>query len=238
MEKRTCEWHKDRGREYWPQLLTDLRLWSVHSLLLHHTHTQTHTHTHKHTFTFTRSPLISPSHHQKPSLFSLLSIPIFHILFPPPPPPPPPPSPPAPPLHPRAPWFGYLSSACHTHARMCPRAHALQWLFIFVHLIVSICLTVTPLSNLPSCLTGSYWLARTLVILPVSHPPVQSPHLHMRIVFQTPPQPSPSISIYPCLHSFIITPPLTLISLQRCTLWTPFLHPTSLFSLLSFPALL
>lgn len=74
-----------REREYWPQLLTDLRLWSMHSLLLHH---HTHTHTHKHTFTFIRSPLISPSHREKPSLFSPLSIPIFHILFPPPPPPP------------------------------------------------------------------------------------------------------------------------------------------------------
>lgn len=82
------------------------------------------------------------------SVFSYFSIPISHITFS---------------CLPSA-HFLYLSMCVviwlfvcymsHTHTCTCSRTrthtYTLQWLFIFVDLIVSICLSVTPLSNLPS----------------------------------------------------------------------------------------
>lgn len=101
-----------------------------------------HTHTYTPSLSPTHSLLISScSSYCCLSFFSFsLSIPISHILLtlfsssli----------------LHARVWWFGCFSSVCST--RTCALTHTLQWLIIFVDLIVSICLSVTPLSNLPS----------------------------------------------------------------------------------------
>lgn len=77
----------------------------------------------------------------------------------------------------------------HTYMHMLAHTDTHTYAPMTVHLRRSDCV------NLSQChatlqfaifLTGSYWLAHTLVILPVSHPPVQSPHLHLRIVFRYP----------------------------------------------------
>lgn len=84
----------------------------------------------------------------------------------------------------------------HTYMHMLAHTDTHTYAPMTVHLRRSDCV------NLSQChatlqfaifLTGSYWLAHTLVILPVSHPPVQSPHLHLRIVFSYPFLPPPYI---------------------------------------------
>lgn len=84
----------------------------------------------------------------------------------------------------------------HTYMHMLAHTDTHTYSPMTVHLRRSDCV------NLSQChatlqfaifLTGSYWLAHTLVILPVSHPPVQSPHLHLRIVFRYPFLPPPYI---------------------------------------------
>lgn len=149
-------------------LLTDLRLWSMRSST---THTPS-------LFPPTHSLLISSSSsHCCLSFISFsLSIPISHILLT---------------------LFSSSPVSCSTHvcgdlaicllcvARVRVRTHS----SVTVHLCRSDCVNLSQCHatlQFAICLTGSYWLAHTLVILPVSHPPVQSPHLHMRIVFRHP----------------------------------------------------
>lgn len=75
------------------------------------------------------------------------------------------------------------------------------------------------------CLTGSYWLAHTLVILPVPSPfcPISTSPFENSFHISL-----PYTSIHPCSHPFIITPPLTRIYLHLSTLLNSI--PTSHFT--------
>lgn len=79
------------------------------------------------------------------------------------------------------------------------------------------------------CLTESYWLAHTLVILPVSRPPVQSPHLHSRIVFTYPLSLHLHTSLLPLFHYH--TSFNTYMSPSLCPSQLDSHIPTSLLSL-------